>query len=189
MTMFTSDEIQHFAILIKGIRIAMLTTVRSDGSLRSRPMAAQEAEFDGTLWFFTRAVSPKVGEVEEEGQVNVSYADSEDRRYISISGRATLVLDRQKVEALWNPGLVAWFPEGLADPQLALLRVDTENGAYWDAQSGGMVLTGGVPKAAPPEVVYEPGEHQRVDLSGVWVTQDVGTSKTRNERSESSPLR
>lgn len=185
MTMFSSDEIQHFAILIKGIKIAMLTTVRSDGSLRSRPMATQEAEFDGTLWFFTLAASPKVGEVEEEGQVNVSYADFVESRYISISGRAALVLDRQKIEALWKQSLVAWFPKGLADPQLALLRVDAENGAYWDAKSGAMVLTGGVPKAAPPEVVYEPGEHQRIDLSGVWVTQDVGTAKTRNERPES----
>ena len=185
MTMFSPDEIQHFAILIKGINIAMLTTVRSDGSLRSRPMATQEAEFDGTLWFFTLAAPPQVGPVEEEGQVNVSYVDSVENRYISVSGRAALVLDRQKIEALWKPSLVAWFPKGLADPQLALLRVDAENGAYWDAQSGAMVLTGGVPKAAQAEVIYEEGEHQRFDLSGVWVTQDVGTTKTRNERPES----
>ena len=181
MTMFSSDEIQHFAILIKGIGIAMLTTVRSDGSLRSRPMATQKTEFDGSLWFFTLTASPKVGEVEEEGQVNVSYADPVDNRYISISGRAALVLDRQKIEELWNPSLAAWFPKGLADQQLALLRVDTENGAYWDSQSGAMVLLGGVPKATPPDAVYESGDHQRCDLSGVWVTQDVGNTKTRND--------
>lgn len=144
-------------------------------------MATQEAEFDGELWFFTRVNSPKMGEVEEEGQVNVSYSDPDESRFVSISGRATLVLDRQKIDELWNQNLETWFPMGPGDPQMALLRVDAESGAYWDAQSGTMVRLGAVPKARPIEVVYESGDHQRVDLSGVWVSQDVGTAKTRNE--------
>jgi len=39
--------------------VAMLTTVASDGSLRSRPMVTPDADFDGELWFFTRYNSPK----------------------------------------------------------------------------------------------------------------------------------
>lgn len=178
-------KMEDLASLIKGIPIAMLTTVRSDGTLRSRPMATLEAEFQGSLWFFTRADSPKVGQVEEEGQVNVSYADAVENRYVSISGRAVLVLDLQKTEELWNKDLEAWFPQGLADPQLALLRVDAESGAYWDALAGAMVMLGAVPKPEPPEVVYETGDHQKVDLSGAWVTQDVGTSKNRNQLPQS----
>ena len=30
----------------------MLTTVDADGHLTARPMAQQEVEFDGDLWFF-----------------------------------------------------------------------------------------------------------------------------------------
>jgi general stress protein 26 len=176
-----SFTLEHLKDLITGIGVAMLTTVRGDGTLRSRPMAPLESEFDGSLWFFTHTNSLKVGEVEEEGQVNVSYADSVGSHYVSISGRAVLVLDRQKLESLWNPSLEAWFPLGLADPLLALLRVDAESGAYWDDQSGAMVMLGAVAKPALPEVVYESGDHQRLDLSGVWVTQDVGNTKNRNE--------
>ena len=48
------EKIEKVRDLIKGIKIAMLTTVNpTDGSLHSRPMATQEAEFDGDLWFFT----------------------------------------------------------------------------------------------------------------------------------------
>jgi len=135
----SSEEIKHLARLIHGIKVAMLTTVCQDGTLHSRPMATQEAEFDGALWFFTSVDSLKVGEVEQECQVNVSYADPSDERYISVSGRAKLVVDRRKIDELWNPGYKIWFHKGLDDPQLALLRVDTDTAEYWDARSSTMM--------------------------------------------------
>jgi general stress protein 26 len=98
--------------LIKDIRIAMLTTVDEDGSLRSRPMAAPQAAFDGALWFFTRAGTPEAEEAQPDRQVNVSFADPEHQRYVSISGTVTLVPDRQKMEALWSPWFRTWFPGG-----------------------------------------------------------------------------
>ncbi|MES1211642.1 MAG: pyridoxamine 5'-phosphate oxidase family protein, partial [Acidobacteriota bacterium] len=39
-----NEAIEQLYAKIKGIRIAMLTTVDEDGSLRSRPMATQETE-------------------------------------------------------------------------------------------------------------------------------------------------
>ena len=134
-----TKEIEHLARLIRGIKVAMLTTASADGSLRSRPMATVEAEFDGTLWFFTRADAPKVEEVQHEEQVNVSYVVADDQRYVSVSGRAVLVVDREKINELWNPLYKAWFPQGLDDPQIALLRVDAEKAEYWDARSSAMV--------------------------------------------------
>ena len=47
------EAIQKLAKMIEDIDFAMLTTVQPDGTLRSRPMSTQRAEFDGTLWFFT----------------------------------------------------------------------------------------------------------------------------------------
>ncbi len=183
MTLSTSSkrDIDHLENLIRGIRIAMMTTVCKDGSLCSRPMATQAPPFDGGLWFFTKADSAKVGEVEEEGQVNVTYENSEESVYVSLSGRATLVQDRQMIEKLWHEDLRVWFPDGVNDPQLALLRVDVDKWAYWDAQSNAMSEHNGTLKDAPAEVAPDLGDHRRVDLSGVWVSQDVGTTKTRNE--------
>src|SRR5687768_11989264 len=66
--------IPHLTELVKEIKFAMLTTTDTDGSLRSRPMATQTAEFDGqTLWFFTEANSPKSQEIANHHEVNVSY--------------------------------------------------------------------------------------------------------------------
>ena len=181
LTATSPQEIDHLSNLIRGIRIAMMTTVCKDGSLCSRPMTTLEPKFDGSLWFFTKADSARTGEVEEEGQVNVTYENSLESVYVSLSGRAMLILDPQQIEKLWHEDLRVWFPEGLNDPQLALLRVDVDKWAYWDSQPPGMSEHNGQLKEAPAEVIPEHGDHQRVDISGVWVSQDVGTTKTRNE--------
>lgn len=126
------EETQHVARMIQGIKVAMLTTNCPNGALHSRPMATQEAEFDGTLWFFTSLDSSKVFEIEQEQHVNVTYADPGKNRYIAVSGRAMVVLDRHKMEELWKPDLNAWFPLGLDDPQIALLQVKADNWEYWE---------------------------------------------------------
>jgi general stress protein 26 len=159
------NDIEKIRDLIKGIRFAMLTTVDADGSLRSRPMAAQEMELDGDLWFFTGASSHKVGEVERDHRVNVSFAAPDDNTYVSVSGTARLVRDKAKAEELWNPFVKAWFPKGLDDPDLALLRVEVEKAEYWDAPSSKMVQLYGLVKATltgkRPEKV---GDHEKLDL-------------------------
>ena len=161
----------------------MLTTIGSDGSLRCRPMATQQAEFDGTLWFFTQADSPKVDEVQQEQHVNVSYTDCDEHRYVSISGRATLIQERQKIEELWSPILNTWFPRGLDDPQLALLRVEADSWEYWDCQTATMVPLDGHKPASHNGLAHVPEKLRKGDLSDTWVIQDVGTKKTRNAKS------
>jgi general stress protein 26 len=143
MTDTTEAEIRLWE-LIRHMDYAMLTTIDADGSLRSRPMVPRElgAEgtgFDGTLWFFTRADSPKSEEVERHDRVNLSYADPDEQTYVSVSGSAELIRDRAKAESLWNEAMVTWFPKGLDDPDLVLLKVTVEKAEYWDAASSTMV--------------------------------------------------
>ncbi len=128
-----NPDIKKLAGLMKGIKFAMLTTVEEDGSLHSRPMTTQEVEFDGDLWFFTRADSPKVWEAGHHRQVNVSFAESEKNTFISASGVATLIRDRGKMEELWKAPYKIFFPQGLEDPEIALLKVTVEKAEYWDS--------------------------------------------------------
>ena len=144
----------------------MLTTAEPDGKLRSRPMATQKAEFDGTLWFFTRASSPKVDEVEQWHNVNLSYASPDSNTYVSVTGTASLVRDAAKVKELWNPILKAWFPNGLEDPDLALLHVTVQKAEFWDSPSSTMVHIAGFVKAIATGQAYTPsaGEHEKISL-------------------------
>ena len=140
-------DVEKLGKLIKGIKFAMLTTAMPDGTLRSRPMATQQVEFDGVLWFFTQYNSGKVDEIRNDQHVNVSYADPSDNRYVSVSGRAMIVRDRKKSEELWTELHRAWFPKGLDDPNLALLRVDVHDAEYWDGPSSKVVQLAGFVKA------------------------------------------
>ena len=161
--MKSDNDIQKLAKLIKGIKVAMLTTQEADGTLRSRPMETQYAEFDGTLWFFTQASSHKVDEIDREHNVNVSYADEGYNRYVSVSGRARLVRNRAKIDELWSPILKSWFPKGKDDPEIALLCVDVEKAEYWDAPSSTIVKLVGFAKAMVTGQPYAPGENRKIN--------------------------
>lgn len=158
------EQIKKLAEMIEDIDFAMLTTVAADGTLHSRPMSTQRVETDGDLWFFTRESAPKVGEIEQEQQVNVSYSKPEDQRYVSVSGRAVVVRDRAKIEELWNPVLKAWFPKGLDDPDIALLRVSAERAEYWDSPSSAVAHAVSFIKAVVTGTPANPGENEKLDL-------------------------
>jgi general stress protein 26 len=151
--------------LIRGIRIAMLTTIRGDGLPHSRPMATQQAESDGELWFFTGWSTKKTHEVEENPLVNLGYANPDGNTYISVSGAAALLRDPDKARELWSPAYKAWFPKGLDDPDLALLRVTVQHVEYWDAPSGAMVQLAGLVKNAVSGKRYR-GDHGEMELHG-----------------------
>ena len=159
-----TDAVKQLGEKIKGIRVAMMTTEEEDGMLRSRPMATQEMEFDGDLWFFTQASAAKVGDVEHHSQVNLSYVDHGDSRYVSVSGTAELVRDRQKMQELWRPFYKAWFPNGLDDPDLALLKVTVTDAQYWDAPSSKLVRLALVAKAAVTGQGDQVGENKKLDV-------------------------
>ena len=78
------ESIEKLGDLINQINVAMLTTERSDGSLRSRPMMTQNKDFDGVLWFLTDKHTAKVDEIKSESQVNIAYSDPTNQRYISV---------------------------------------------------------------------------------------------------------
>lgn len=156
--------VQRLDELLHDIPIAMLTTVGLDGTLHSRPMATQRTPFDGDLWFFTQASSLKVDELGEHRNVNLSYADPKHNRYVSVSGTASVFRDRAKEEELWNPLYKAWFPKGLDDPDLILLRVAVEEAEYWDSPSSTMVHIAGFVKALVTGKQYEPGDHGEIKL-------------------------
>lgn len=133
---------------IKGIKVAMMTTVEPDGTLCSRPMAMQDPKDmkeDGKLWFFTQASAPKVGQVEQHHQVNLSYAKPDDNLFVSVSGTGELVRDRKRIKDLWRPFYETWFPKGLDDPELALLCIHIDRAEFWSTSKTGLLkglLTG-----------------------------------------------
>lgn len=159
------SEFDRLAELIEDVGTAMLTTRAADGTLRSRPMQALDRPFDGELWFFTEAESPKSDEIAEESQVNVSFAEPARQHYVSLSGTGRVVRDRREAELFWNPAFQAWFPGGLDDPRLALLKIRVECAEYWDTPSSTMVHLLGTAESMITGEPANPGDHARIDVA------------------------
>src|ERR1700712_2290 len=102
-----AEEIAKVAELTKKARIAVLTTVDGTGALVSRPLAMQDHEFDGQLWFFTQDPSPKVDDIAANPNVNVSLESGNG--WVSIAGAASISHDQAKIDELWNKFSEAWF--------------------------------------------------------------------------------
>lgn len=149
---------------IKDVRFCMLTTTEADGSLRSRPMATSQAQDNGVLWFFTAKGSGKAAEIAHDAQVNLSYAEPDKQLYVSVSGMASVQDNKAKAKELWTPLLKAWFPQGLDDPNLGLLRVSIDHAEYWDAPSNKMVQLFGMLQAAVTGKPYDQGENEKLDV-------------------------
>jgi general stress protein 26 len=137
MTTPTVEEIEKVSKLIESARIALVTSVGEEGQLVSRPLAMQDREFDGTLWFFTPDPSPKTEQVAANDQVNVAL--QVDDGWVSIAGTASVSKDRAMIDELWNKHAEAWFENGKDDPSVALLRVKADSAEYWSIESGKVV--------------------------------------------------
>lgn len=141
------DPVATLKELTKGIDFAMLTTIRSDGSLHSCPMATQDVDADGVIWFFSHTNTEKVEAIRNEPRVNLAYSDADGQRYVSISGRCELVRDHDKAKQLWEPVYATWFPKGIEDPNLILLKVHVQQADYWHTDHSCMVKLPGLAKA------------------------------------------
>ena len=98
------NDLEKLRELVKDIDFCMLTTVDEGGDLHSRPMSSNgDIDTNGDIWFFTKASSHKVSEIANLPKVNVSFADPDNQRYVSVSGTAQLVRDRAKIDELWRP--------------------------------------------------------------------------------------
>ena len=142
-----TDELTKIAELIGDIKFAMLTTTDADGTLRGRPLSTLKIDAEARLWFFTSMSSPKMNEIRENSQVNVTYARPDKQDYVSISGTAAVVKDREQMKALWTPWIKPWFPKGIEDPDLILLQVSIEQAEYWDAPGSAIMRMYGFAKA------------------------------------------
>lgn len=122
------EDIETLRELIKGVEIAMVTTMSEDG-LVSRPMKTQEVEFDGDLWFFTKKQTSKYEEIQHDASVNVAYVG---KSYVSVRGKAEIVEDLDKKKEFWNKAHEKIMQTTFDDPNVILIKIKAEAAEFWE---------------------------------------------------------
>ena len=162
--MSRESDYEKLREMIKGIDLCMLTTVDESDDLHSRPMSLNgDVDESGNLWFFTSSNSHKASEIERNPNVNVSFIDTDQQHYVSISGAAELVRDKQKIKELWKPVLKAWFPAGPDQADIALLKVKLKKAEYWDTPSSTIAQAISFVSAIFSGKQVELGENKKLD--------------------------
>ena len=124
------DKLEKIRNIMENSDTPMVTTVH-EGKLVSRPLKLQEAEFDGTLWFFTLKDTAKYGEIKADPRVNAAFSGD---GYLSLSGKGEFVEDPALKKRLWNNWVGKFFDLEYDDPKLVLLKVTALSAEYWESE-------------------------------------------------------
>lgn len=150
----TDKKIEELHSLVDGIELAMLTSRNFDGTLVSRPMQTQGTRPGVDFWFVTSTDTHKVDEMRAQPEVNLAYLNNRSREWVSVSGTARLVSDRDTIRTLYKPDWKAWFPEeggdrngGPNDPRIVLIEVEAHEVNYFKTNEPRPVMLFKVAKA------------------------------------------
>jgi len=123
--------------LIEKIGFCMLNTLDGE-DIRARPMAAHVDRDEHAIYFLTDTDSHKDEDIKRNPNVGLAFADPGDQKYVSLTGRAAISNDRQKIKDLWSTPAKAWW-DNPEDPSIRVLKVTPKDAQYWD--SPGTVLS------------------------------------------------
>lgn len=141
----------------------MMTMHDAQGQLSSQPMTVIEMDASGCLWMLisksghTARVSSESGGVDT---VNLSFSDESRSTFTSVTAHATLSHDSQRKKDLWSIMARPWFPQGVEDPDLAVLKLAPIKAEIWDGPDSSVLR---ILAMAASVVVGKPvglGEHE-----------------------------
>ncbi len=127
---------------MKGIDICMMTT--DNGVLESRPMSNnRDVAYEGDSYFFADGDAEVVKDLTAQPKVNLAFMQEPaligKSLYISVSGDADLVRDREEMQRHWTPDLDAWFKDGVDTAGLTMIHVKANSIRYWKGRDQGTV--------------------------------------------------
>ncbi len=138
--LYAHEGIDKLKDLTKEIDICLFcTNLRTQDGATVRPMSTQEVDDDGCVWFLSERNSEKNREIEEDNQVQLFYSHPGKQSYLVVNGKAEIIINKAKIEELWNPMMDAWFEKGKEDPSITLIKVRTESAYYWNTEGNRMV--------------------------------------------------
>lgn len=163
--LYGEKAIEKLKKIVKSVNVAMMCTTRPDGSIHSRPMGTAAIDGEGAIWFFSNDTSEKIQEIAGDKGLCLCYSKPTDNTYATVMGKAEVVDDKAIEKKLWNPLLKAWFPKGIEDPAMTLIKVKPYHAEYWDANDSRMVVFFKMAKAAMTGGGYTGSDsHGQMDL-------------------------
>lgn len=116
------------------------TAITAGQPISTRPMAVQQVDDHGALWFLSASDSHQNRELASDPGVQLLFQGSRHSDYLSVYGRGEISRDRAKIKELWKPILKTWFTEGEDDPRITVIKVVPTSSYYWDTKHNKMIV-------------------------------------------------
>jgi general stress protein 26 len=117
--------------LMKQVGFAILVTHDRE-KLRARPMAAYVERDDDAIYFLTDARRHKDEEIARDPNVNLSFADPGSQTYVSLTGKASISNDRDRIKDLFSTPAKAWW-DSADDPNIRVLKITPDDAEFWES--------------------------------------------------------
>lgn len=98
--------------------------------MHARPMVVARLDKGMDAYLITDTESVKVDEIEKNLHALLTFQGT--RQFASVKGKITIDHDRALLETIWKETWKVWFPEGITDPTIAVLKFTAHEGEYWD---------------------------------------------------------
>eukprot|EP01118_Nematostelium_gracile_P004872 TRINITY_DN157_c0_g3_i2.p1 TRINITY_DN157_c0_g3~~TRINITY_DN157_c0_g3_i2.p1 ORF type:complete len:165 (-),score=56.81 TRINITY_DN157_c0_g3_i2:39-533(-) len=121
---------ENFEKIFSKFSYGMFTTLARDGKIRSRPMQLLQLDSQHNIWMVTGKDSEKVYELQKDSRADLILQSSD--QWMSVSGTVRFSEDTKKIDELWNEHLQVYFPGGKTDPNILLIKLETDEAEYWD---------------------------------------------------------
>ena len=112
-------------------QVLMLTTLDGNGYPETRAMLAMGHDALNEFWFSTNTSSHKVAQIQADVRACVYVVDDGNFQRLSLVGRVEVRQDPATKERFWREGFEKYYPQGVTDPDYAVLRFTAERGEYY----------------------------------------------------------
>ncbi len=138
--LFSDEAVEKLKELAtKDSGTCMFVTALDKRPQAARPMATQDVDAEGNIWFLSAKNSDKNIDIAADNKVQLFYANNSSYEYLSVYGEAETVFDKLLIEKYWTSMAKAWFPQGKDDPNISLIKVKPLDAYYWDTKSNKLV--------------------------------------------------
>ncbi|SDO75629.1 General stress protein 26 [Lutimaribacter pacificus] len=133
-----TDAKQQLWKRLEGSRISMLGV--TGAAQHSQPMTHFADREAGVLWYITSGETDLAAAVGGGADASVIFMAPEEDYQAAVTGRLETVTDADKLDALWNVAVAAWFAGGRDDPQVRLLRFTPDEASIWASQANRVLV-------------------------------------------------
>ncbi|HET8753257.1 MAG TPA: pyridoxamine 5'-phosphate oxidase family protein [Salinimicrobium sp.] len=149
--------------LVEDIKVGMMVTALDKRPLSAVPMTTKKIDDAGNIWFLSSKTSEHNQNILNNKEVHMLYSDPSDMEFVSVSGIAEIITDKQTLKDLYDKATDIWF-DGVDDPNLTAIKFIPDDAYYWDPKHNKYVTLYKLGIAALTGDQKDIGEKGKLDL-------------------------